>query len=311
MAAMSSSGRLDGKVFFITGGARGIGAAVAGEAARRGARIALTGLEPEQLASVADSLGPGHIHVECDVTDDDSVRGAVDRTVAELGGIDMVLANAGIASYGSVEKTTPEVFDRVMDINAGGVHRTIHYALPHVIARRGWIGTVASIASFGPLAGSAPYNASKAGVELYNRALRAEVGWRGVCAATIHPSWIDTALVREADADISAFSEMRSKLPWPVNATTSVDACARAIVDGAIERKDRIFIPRSARLMYWMQNILTSRLGEALTAREAPELVPRMDAEVAALGRATSARTAAINELDAAPEEADADAAKA
>ena len=300
---MSSTSRtLDGKVFFITGGARGIGAAVAAEAASRGARIALTGLEPDELAAVAATLGEGHLHIECDVTDDASVRDAVERTVAELGGIDMVLANAGIASYGSVEKTTPEVFDRLMAINVNGVHRTIHYTLPHVLERRGWIGTVGSIASFAPLPGSAPYNASKAGVELYNRALRSEVGWRGVCAATIHPSWIDTALVREAEADISAFGEMRSKLPWPVKATTSVDACAKAILDGAEARKDRIFIPRSARLIFWMRNLLASRLGEAQIAREAPELIPRMDAEVEALGRSTSARTAGINELDATPE---------
>jgi NAD(P)-dependent dehydrogenase (short-subunit alcohol dehydrogenase family) len=300
---MSTTGRsLDGKVFFITGGARGIGAAVAAEAAARGAKVALTGLEPDKLASVAAALGEGHLHIECDVTDDASVRDAVERTVAEFGGIDMVLANAGIASYGSVEQTTPEVFDRVMAINVNGVHRTIHYTLPYVLKRRGWIGTVASIASFAPLPGSAPYNASKAGVELYNRALRAEVGWRGVCAATIHPSWIDTAMVRESAADISAFGEMRSKLPWPVKSTTSVEVCARAIVDGAEARKDRIFIPRAARLIYWMRNLLGSRLGEAQIAREAPELVPMIDAEVAALGRSTSARTAEINELDAAPE---------
>lgn len=302
---MSSPGRsLDGKVFFITGGARGIGAAVAAEAASRGARIALTGLEPQQLAAVAASLGEGHIHIECDVTDDDSVREAVARTVAELGGIDMVLANAGIATYGSVEATTPEVFNGLVEINLNGVHRTIHYALPHVLARRGWIGTLGSIASYAPLAGTAPYNASKAGVELYNRALRAEVGWRGVCAATIHPSWIDTDLVREADADMSAFGEMRSKLPWPVRSTTSVEACAKAIVDGAERRKDRIFIPRSARLVFWLRNVLNSRVGEGVLAREAPELVPKMDAEVAALGRAMSARSAEINDVDAAPERA-------
>jgi NAD(P)-dependent dehydrogenase (short-subunit alcohol dehydrogenase family) len=304
MAGMSSARSLHGKVFFITGGARGIGAAVAKEAASRGARIALTGLEAEELASVAAALGDGHIHIECDVTDDDSVREAVERTVAELGGIDMVLANAGIATYGSVEATTPEVFDRLIDINVNGVHRTIHYALPHVIERRGWIGTLGSIASYAPLPGSAPYNASKAAVELYNRALRAEVGWRGVCATTIHPSWIDTALVREAEADMSAFGEMRSKLPWPVRSTTSVEACAKAIVDGAERRRDRIFIPRAARLIYWLRNVLNSRIGEGVLSREAPELVPKMDAEVAALGRAMSARSAEINEVDAAPERA-------
>ncbi len=290
---------LEGKVFFITGAARGIGAAVAAEAARRGARIALTGLEPEELAAVAASLGPGHLHFECDVCDDDSVNAAVAATVAELGGIDMVLANAGIATFGSIEHTPPAAFDKLAAINISGVHRTVHATLPHLLRSRGWVGTLGSIASYAPLAGAAPYNASKAGVELYNRALRLEVGWRGVCATTIHPSWIDTALVRESEADLGAFREMRERLPWPVHSTTSVEACAKAIVNGAEKRKDRIFVPPSARLVYWSRNLINSFIGERVMMRDAAELMPQMDAEVAALGRTMSERTAAINETGA------------
>jgi len=292
---------LEGKVFFITGGARGIGAAVAAEAASRGARIALTGLEPELLESVAASLGPGHLHHECDVTDDASVEAAVAATVAELGGIDMVLANAGIATYGSIEHTSPATFDTLTAININGVHRTVHMTLPHLLESRGWVGILGSIASYSPLPGVAPYNASKAGVELYNRTLRLEVGWRGVCAATIHPSWIDTALVRESEADLASFREMRESLPWPVHSTTSVEACAKAIVNGAEKRKDRIFVPRSARLMFWLRNVLGSFVGEKVLMSEAEEMLPRMDAEIAALGRSMSARTAAINEAEAEP----------
>ncbi|MGB2851594.1 MAG: SDR family oxidoreductase [Solirubrobacterales bacterium] len=289
---------LDGKVFFITGAARGIGAAVAAEAANRGARIALTGIEPDELEARAAELGEGHIHVEADVTEIDSMRAAVETTVAELGGIDMVLANAGIASYGSVEKGDPEAFLRTIEINLNGVYRTVHLTLPHVLERRGWVGIIGSIASYAPLPGAASYSASKAGVELFTRALRAEVGWRGVCAASIHPSWIDTDLVREASADLESFREIRSKLPWPAKATTSVDECARLIVDGVESRQDRIFIPKSARMLFWVRNLINSRFGERLIARDAPEIVPKMDAEVAAMGRATSARTAEINELE-------------
>ena len=294
---------LEGKVFFVTGGARGIGAAVAAEAASRGARIALTGLEPEQLESVAATLGPGHLHLECDVTDDGSVEAAVAATVEEFGGIDLVLANAGIATYGSLEHTTPAAFDKLAAINISGVHRTVHLTLPYLLESRGWIGTLGSIASYAPLPGAAPYNASKAAVELYNRALRLEVGWRGVCATTIHPSWIDTALVRESEADLASFREMRERLPWPLHKTTSVEACARAIVNGAEKRKDRIFIPRSARLVFWLRNVLNSGIGEQVLNRDAEEIVPLMDAEVAALGRSMSARTATINEAEAVPDE--------
>ncbi len=288
---------LDGKVFFITGGARGIGAAVAAEAAARGARIALTGIEPEELEAQAARLGPGHFHSEADVTDLESVRAAVEATVAELGGIDLVLCNAGIAAYGSVEKTDPEAFDRVIDINLNGVFRTAHATLPHLLRSRGWIGIVGSIASYAPLPGAGSYNASKAGVELFTRALRAEVGWRGVTAASIHPSWIDTDLVRESAAELQSFRDMRAKLPWPARSTTSVEKCAELIVDGIESRRDRIFIPKSARLLFWIRNVINSRVGEALMSREAPSMVPKMDAEVEAMGRSTSVRTAQINEL--------------
>ncbi|HKJ35247.1 MAG TPA: SDR family oxidoreductase [Solirubrobacterales bacterium] len=285
---------LRGKVLFVTGGARGIGAAVAAEAASRGARVALVGIEPEELEARAAELGEGHIHIEADVTDLDSMRGAADRTVDELGGIDMVLANAGIATYGSVENIDPEAFKRAIDVNVTGVFYTAHVAMPQLLANRGWFGVVGSIASYAPLPGGASYNASKAGVELFTRALRGEVGWRGVTAASIHPSWIDTAMVQEA-GELSSFRERRERLPWPVRATTTPERCAELIVDGAEARKDRIFIPPSARLIFWLRNLLGSRFGEAIMARESPEIVPQMDAEIAQLGRSVSARNAEIN----------------
>lgn len=286
---------LDGKVLFVTGAARGIGAAVAREAANRGARAALTGLEPDELEARASELGDRHIHLEADVTDLDSVRAAAEETVERLGRIDMVLANAGIASYGSVENTDPDVFRRAIDINVTGVFNTVHVTLPQLLETRGWVGIVGSIASYAPLPGSSSYNASKAGIELFTRALRAEVGWRGVCAASIHPSWIDTDMVREAAADLGSFRELRERLPWPFGATTSVERCAELIVDGAEARKDRIFIPPAARLAFWLRNLMTSRLGERLLLRDAPEIVPKMDSEVAAMGRSVSARNAALD----------------
>jgi NAD(P)-dependent dehydrogenase (short-subunit alcohol dehydrogenase family) len=288
---------LQGKVFFITGGARGIGAAVAAEAARRGARIALAGLEPEELERRVAELGEGHAFFEADVTDLDSLRRAVDGTVETFGGIDLVLANAGIANYGTVEKGDPDAFLRTVDINLNGVYRTAHLTLPHLLKSRGWIGIVASIASFAPSPGMSSYNASKAGVELFTRSLRGEVGWRGVDAVSIHPSWIDTDLVRESEVDMPSFAEMRSKLPWPLKRTTSVEQCAQTIVDGIGSRRDRIFIPRSARLVLWVRNAIAGRIGEFATSRDASEMIPRMEAEIAALGRAGSARNAKINQL--------------
>jgi NAD(P)-dependent dehydrogenase (short-subunit alcohol dehydrogenase family) len=281
---------LDGKVVFITGGARGIGAAVGAEAAKRGAKISLAGLEPDALSATADRIGDGTPHFDCDVTDFDSVRAAVDGTVSALGGIDIVLANAGIGTYGTVEKGDPDAFLRTIDINLNGVYRTVHATLPHVLERRGYIGVVASIASFAPLAGMSSYNASKAGIEAFVRALRQEVGFRGVDAGSIHPSWIDTDMVRDAERDLASFREARSKLPWPLKSTTSVEKCAQAIVDGFEKRSARVFVPKAASMAYWLRSLITSGVAERATSGEAAELVPRMEAEIKELGRSGSMR---------------------
>ncbi len=293
---------LNGKVVFITGGARGIGAAVGMESARRGAKIALAGLEPDQLAETAAKCGPDAAHLDCDVTELESVRAAVEDTVEKFGRIDVVLANAGIATYGTVEKGDPEAWLRTIDINLNGVYRTMHATMPQLIETRGYMGVICSIASFAPLPGSSSYNASKAGAEHLVRAARAEVGFRGVDIGAIHPSWVDTAMVRDSERDLAAFRESRAKLPWPVKATTSVEDCANAIVDGFEQRAARVFVPKEAKLMYWLRNVINSKVGEKAMGREASKTVPKMEQEVAALGRAGSERTARINDLAGAEE---------
>jgi NAD(P)-dependent dehydrogenase (short-subunit alcohol dehydrogenase family) len=231
------------------------------------------------------------------VTDHDSLRESVEGTVRELGAIDIVLANAGIGTYGTVEKGDPEAWLRTIDINLTGVYRTVHATLPHLLASRGYLQVVASIASFVPLAGMSAYTASKAGVEAFSRALRQEVGFRGVEVGLVHPSWIDTDLVREAEADLASFCEIRGRLPWPLRSTTSLEACAKAIVDGMERRRSRVFVPRSAAVLYWLRSLVTSAAGERRIGSLAAEVVPQMEAEIEALGRASSARTTEINEL--------------
>ena len=168
-------------------------------------------------------------------------------------------------------------------------------ALPHVTARRGYVMIISSTAAFTMMPGMAAYAASKAAVEQFANCLRLEVAHKGVKVGSVHPGWIDTDLVRDSEKDLQAFAEARSRLPWPVRSTTSVEACAKAIVNGAEKRRDRIFVPRSARVIYWARNVLNSTVGERVMIRDAEELVPRMDAEVAALGRSMSARVVELN----------------
>ena len=102
-------------------------------------------------------------------------------------------------------------------------------------------------------------------------------------------SWIDTALVRDTKADLPSFSNQLAALPWPLNKTTSVDKCAEAFVKGIEGRKDRVYCPRWVALFRWLKPVLSTPVGEFPVRRTAGALMTQMDAEVAALGRSTSA----------------------
>jgi NAD(P)-dependent dehydrogenase (short-subunit alcohol dehydrogenase family) len=221
---------------------------------------------------------------------------AVDQAVERFGGIDIVIANAGISSYGSVMQVDPDAFRRLIDVNVVGVYHTVRAALPSVIARRGYVLVVSSLAAYAAAPGMAPYNASKAAVEMFANALRLEVAHLGVDVGSAHMSWIDTALVRDTKTDLSTFTEMLSKLPYPLNRTTSVHKCARAFVSGIERRKRRIYCPAWVGLACWLKPMMSTRAGESSVRRFVPDLLPRMDAEVAALGRSVSAHTEAMEQ---------------
>ena len=108
-------------------------------------------------------------------------------------------------------------------------------------------------------------------------------------------SWIDTALVRDSKTDLPSFPELLSKLPWPLNKTTSVDACAAAFVKGIEHRKSRVYCPGWVGYFRWLKPLLSTPVGENGVSKTAAELLPRMDEEVKALGRSTSAANEALN----------------
>src|SRR4051795_5852393 len=144
--ARSPRTSLAGQAVLITGAARGIGAELAREAAARGARVALVGLEPERLAEVADALGPEHLWAEADVTDKEALKAAVERTVETFGGLDIVVANAGIAPLTTVMTSTAQALARTIEINLIGAMLTAHAALPHIAERRGHVLLTSSAA---------------------------------------------------------------------------------------------------------------------------------------------------------------------
>lgn len=282
---------LRGKVVLVTGAARGIGAGTARALVKQGCKVVITDVDAAPLTELAAELGTDNAVAQvCDVTDLAAMELAVQAGVERFGGIDLVLANAGIASYGSVLAVDPATFQRVLDINVVGVFHTVRAALPSVIERRGYILVVSSLAAFAPAPGLAAYNASKAGVEHFANALRLEVAHRGVDVGTAHMSWIDTPLVQDAKNDLSSFNDMLAALPGPLGKTTSVQACVDAFVDGLANRKRRVYVPRWVGIIAKLRALVVSPLGDRETLKQVPTLMPKMDAEVAALGRSTSAR---------------------
>jgi NAD(P)-dependent dehydrogenase (short-subunit alcohol dehydrogenase family) len=256
---------LPGRVVLITGAARGIGAEAARQLADRGARIALVGLEPELLEQRAAELGPQHCWFEADVCDRDALDAAVAGTVERMGGIDVVVANAGVASSGPIATIDEETFERTIEVNLLGVWRTVRAALPHVVARRGYVLTVASVAAAVHLPLAAAYSMSKAGVEAFANCLRVELAHTGTKVGCAYFSFIDTDMVRRSFEPESTRS-MRATMSGPFAATAPLPVAGRAIVRGIGHRSRHVVAPS------WVLPVLFARtlvqpLGELRSIR--------------------------------------------
>lgn len=296
---------LKNKVVLITGAARGIGAGTARAVVARGAQVVLLDVDRPPLDALQSELGADKAMASVvDVTDLAAVERATAAGIARFGGIDIVLANAGIASYGSVRNVDPVAFRRVIDINITGVFHTVRAALPSLTSRKGYVLVVSSLAAFAPAPGLAAYGASKAGVEQFASALRLELAHEGVDVGSAHMSWIDTPLVQDARSDLSSFREMLAALPGPLSRTTSVQACVDAFVRGLERRQRRVYVPGWVGLLGWLKALVTLPAAEGQTLALVPRVLPKMDAEVAALGRSTSARNLASGAVRSGPADA-------
>ena len=282
---------LDGKVVLVTGGARGIGAETAKALAAHGARLVLTDVDEPALKETVAAIGEdAALGVVADVCDLDAMEDAVAQGLARFGRLDVAVANAGIASYGSVLAVDPATFRRVIDVNVNGVFHTVRAALPSLVESKGYVLVVSSLAAFAAAPGMASYNASKAGVEHFANALRLEVAHHGVAVGSAHMSWIDTPLVQDAKRDLSAFAEMISKLPPPLNRTADVQTCVDAFVEGIARRSRHVYVPGWVGAIAKSRTLLNSALGDRPTLQQAATSVDKMDEEVRRLGRSTCER---------------------
>ena len=186
---MTAAGEFDGLVAVVTGGGSGIGLAIARRLARAGARVAVLDLDP----SGADE---GMLGLSADVSDDASVRGAVDQVVDRLGGLDVLVNNAGIGAQGTVADNDDDEWHRVLDINVLGIVRTTRAALPHL--RRSSAAAIVNTCSIAATAGlpqRALYTASKGAVLSLTRAMAADHVREGIRVNCVNPGTADTPWV--------------------------------------------------------------------------------------------------------------------
>src|SRR5215216_2820421 len=264
---------LRGKTVLITGAARGIGAETARRAAATGANVALVGLEPEELARVAAQCGPNAAPFECDVTDWRALEHAVDGTVERFGGIDVVMANAGIAPAGVVRSIDPGAFERTLEVNLMGVWRTVRSCLPQVIERKGYVLVTASLAAAVHGPGMAAYSAAKAGAEAFADSLRVEVKHLGVDVGVGYFSYIDTDMVRGADTHPS-LGQLRANAGGPIAKTYPVSKVGKAVVTGMEKRSRWVVVPPWSRALLVLRTALAPVFERAAfeTAAEADGL---------------------------------------
>jgi NAD(P)-dependent dehydrogenase (short-subunit alcohol dehydrogenase family) len=274
---------LSDKVILITGGARGIGAATARALAARGAVPVLADLDTEALATTAAAMSPRPLTIELDVTDLGACEAAVERVLAEHRRLDVVWANAGIGSSGPLHLTDPAAWRRTIEVNLVGAFHTVRAALPAVIEARGYVAVTASLASFGHGPHMSAYCATKAGVEAMCDSLRIEMAHHGVDVATIHPSWIDTEMVREGD-ESRAFKLFRDALRPPFKKTYPVEQAVKDIVAGFEQRSRRICTPRFVYAAHALRPVLNTRAMQRDQLAIAPMMERAFEQELADRG---------------------------
>lgn len=159
------------------------------------------------------------------------------------GGIDIVVANAGIASTGFARSVDPVAYERVFEVDLLGVWRTFRVTMPHVIERKGYLVAISSLGAITHAPGMANYCAAKAGVEAFCNGLRVELRHLGVQVGVAHPSWIRTDLVDSADQH-PVFGKLRSAMPRPFGKTYPLEFALDRLDQGIVKRKRTIHVPR-------------------------------------------------------------------
>jgi NAD(P)-dependent dehydrogenase (short-subunit alcohol dehydrogenase family) len=251
---------LNGKVSLVTGAARGIGFETARQLHLRGASVVVVDLSAQEAREAAERIGERTIGLATDVTDHSAVMQSVAETVERFGGLDVLVANAGIAQakMATVRGIGVEEWERVFEVDMLGVWRTVRAALPQIVERHGHVVVTSSVYAFANGVLNSPYAVAKAGVESLGRSLRAELQPLGASASVAYFGWVDTKLVQ--DAFESNGDRMQQNLPEFLKKRITPDQAGAAVVRGIEERAPRIFAPRWWRYASALRGIINPLL---------------------------------------------------
>jgi AhpD family alkylhydroperoxidase len=244
----AATNSLAGRRVLITGAARGIGAATARRLHERGARVALAGIEPDLLAAVAADCGDAPA-LACDVRDREEVEAAVQAAVEHLGGLDVVIANAGVAAQLPLLGGDPQVFERTIEVNLLGAYYTLRAAAPHIAHPGGYALAISSLAAavHPPLLGA--YSASKAGVEALADALRIELLHTGARVGVAYFAELDTDMTSRGFG-----TEAATRIRRGPSRVAPLSAGVNAIERGVASRARRVVAPG------WAEPVLHIRM---------------------------------------------------
>ncbi len=238
--------RLLDKVAIVTGGGMGIGKAIAQMFAEEGAKVVVADINQEVgrvTVQEITSAGGGAVFVACDVSSATQVRNMVETAVQTYGGIDILINNAGISTYGTVVDADEAEWDRVIGVNLKGVFLCSKYAIPHILARGG--GTVVNIASVAGLAGlrgQAAYNASKGGVVLLTKNMALDFAGQGIRVNCLCPGATVTPMCEAGIARSGDPETVRAKMTLlrPLGRLGEPQETARAVLFLACEESSYI-----------------------------------------------------------------------
>lgn len=206
--------RFMGKTAIVTGAASGIGRAVAERLAREGARVVLGDLDRDGLSKVAAALGDAAVTQSLDVADPAGCALIVKAAIEATGRVDILCNVAGILRLSAVAGITPEIWNRIIEVNLGGTFFMCQAALPHLVQTKGCIVNMASTAGLVGVPFNAPYVASKHGVVGLTRALALEFAHAGVRVNAVCPTGVKTPMIMTPPADGVDFSLVAKTAPW-------------------------------------------------------------------------------------------------